>query len=181
MFSYYGSSRLGVLQKDVLRNFLKFTRKACNFIKKRDSGTGVFLWILLNFKNTCFTELLRTTVSRFPDLSENLKFSSQQTINSSLYPFAANFTFLYHLKTSKNLAFTVNRNWTFNTNYLQCFTNKYISRNSFYHSHKKQKDSLETWAVFSWILLLTWNFGGGRSDSASIFFKIASASWLWCY
>ena len=42
---------------------------------------------------------------------------------------------------------------------------------NFYHSHKKRKDSLETRAVFSWILVLTWNFGGGRSDSASTFFK----------
>ena len=48
------------------------------------------------------------------------------------------------------------------------------------HIHKKRKDSLETRGAFSWILILTWNFGGGRSDSASTFFKIASASWFWC-
>ena len=30
---------------------------------KRDSGTGVFLWIFKIFKNTFFTEHLRTTVS----------------------------------------------------------------------------------------------------------------------
>ena len=48
------------------------------------------------------------------------------------------------------------------------------------HSHKKQKDSLETQAACSWNLILTWNFGGGQGDSASAFFKIASASWLWC-
>ena len=46
------------------------------------------------------------------------------------------------------------------------------------HSHKKRKDSLETRAVFSWILILTWNFGGGRSASAS---TLASTSWFWCY
>ena len=46
------------------------------------------------------------------------------------------------------------------------------------HSHKKGKDSLETRAVFSWILILTWNFGGGRSASAS---TLASTSWFWCY
>ena len=53
----------------------------------------------------------------------------------------------------------------------------------FDHSHKKRKDSLETRAVFSWILILTWNFGGGRSNSASTFFtfQIASASCFWCY
>ena len=45
----------------------------------------------------------------------------------------------------------------------------------FLHSHKKRKDSLETRAVFSWISMLTWNFGGGPSDSASTFFKMASA------
>ena len=39
------------------------------------------------------------------------------------------------------------------------------------HSHKKRKDSLETWAACSWILILTWNFGGGRGDSASTFSK----------
>ena len=48
------------------------------------------------------------------------------------------------------------------------------------HGHKKRKDSLETWAAFSWILILTWSFGGGLSNSASTFFKIASASWFWC-
>ena len=47
-----------------------------------------------------------------------------------------------------------------------------------YHSHKKGKDSLETRAVFSWILILTWNFGGGRSGSAS---TLESASWFWLY
>ena len=43
------------------------------------------------------------------------------------------------------------------------------------HSHKKRKDSLETRAVFSCISVLTWNFVGGPSDSASTFFKMASA------
>ena len=47
------------------------------------------------------------------------------------------------------------------------------------HSHTKRKDSLETRAAFSWILILTWNFGGGPSDSASTFFKRASASYFW--
>ena len=52
---------------------------------------------------------------------------------------------------------------------------------NFDHSHKKRKDSLEARVVFRWILTLTWNFGGGRSDSASTFFKISSASCFWCY
>ena len=56
-----------------------------------------------------------------------------------------------------------------------------LPRQVLIHSHKKRKDSLETRAVFSWTLILTWNFGGGRGDSASTFFKIASASWFWCY
>ena len=42
------------------------------------------------------------------------------------------------------------------------------------HSHKKRKDSLETRGVFSRIPRLTWNFGGGPTDSASTFFKMAS-------
>ena len=44
------------------------------------------------------------------------------------------------------------------------------------NNYKKWKESLETRAVFSWILILTWNFGGDRSGSASTFFKIASTS-----
>ena len=46
-----------------------------------------------------------------------------------------------------------------------------------HHSHKKRNNSLETRAVFSSVLILTWNFGGGRSGSAS---TLASASSLWC-
>ena len=42
-------------------------------------------------------------------------------------------------------------------------------------SHKKRKDSLETRAIISWILTLTWNFGGGPSNSALTFFKMVSA------
>ena len=42
--------------------------------------------------------------------------------------------------------------------------------------HKKRKDSMETRTAFSWILKLTSTFGGSPSDSASSFFKIASAS-----
>ena len=45
------------------------------------------------------------------------------------------------------------------------------------HSHKKRKDSLETRVVFSAILILTWNFGGGWGGSAS---TLASKSWFWC-
>ena len=53
---------------------------------------------------------------------------------------------------------------------------------SYNHSHhQKRKDSLERQTVFSWILILTWNFGGGRSDSASTFFKKAGSSCFWCY
>ena len=33
---------------------------------------------------------------------------------------------------------------------------------------------LETQAVFSWILMLTWNFGGDPSYSTSTFLKMAS-------
>ena len=39
------------------------------------------------------------------------------------------------------------------------------------HSHKKRKDSLEIQAAFNWIFILTWNFGGGWSDSAFNFFE----------
>ena len=57
----------GVLQKKVFWNILEYSQEntcvgslfnkvaACNFIKE-DSITGVFLWILWNFKNICFEE-----------------------------------------------------------------------------------------------------------------------------
>ena len=51
----------------------------------------------------------------------------------------------------------------------------YFLCSDYFHSHKKRKESLETRAVFSWISMLTWNFGGGPSDFASTFFKMASA------
>ena len=37
--------------------------RACNFIKKKYSKTGVFLWILQFFRNICFEKYLRTAVS----------------------------------------------------------------------------------------------------------------------
>ena len=36
-------------------------------------------------------------------------------------------------------------------------------------------------AVFSWVLKLTWNFGGGSSDFASTFFKMGSADESFLY
>ena len=54
-------------KKGVLENFAKFTgkhlyqsqRSTCNFIKKRGSATGVFLWILRNFSEHLFIEDLQ--------------------------------------------------------------------------------------------------------------------------
>ena len=60
----------------------------------------------------------------------------------------------------------------------QGFTTQKPSPSQIPHSRKKRKDSLEKWVVFSWILILAWNFGGGRSGSAS---TLASAGWFWCY
>ena len=57
----------------------------------------------------------------------------------------------------------------------------YSRLNMSLHSHKKQKDSVERRAAFNCILILTWNFGHGQSNSASTVFKTASASWFWCY
>ena len=45
-------------------------------------------------------------------------------------------------------------------------------------SHKKRKDSPKVRTIFSSTLILTWTFEGDQSDSASTFFKIASASWF---
>ena len=47
--------------------------------------------------------------------------------------------------------------------------------------HTKQKGSLETRAMFSWILILTRSFGDGQGGSEPTFFKIANASCFWCY
>ena len=67
------SSHPGVfLKKGVLRNFAKFTgkylcqslflNKVATLFKKWDSGTDIFLWILIS-KNTFFTWHLWTTAS----------------------------------------------------------------------------------------------------------------------
>ena len=56
-----------------------------------------------------------------------------------------------------------------------------LSCNLLIHSHKKRNDSRETRAVFSWISMLPWNFGGGTSDSAPTFFKTASADGSFLY
>ena len=65
-------------KKGVLKDFAKFTEKhlclglfvlmklhgeICNFIKKRDSATGVFLWIYEIFKKILLTQHLRVTAS----------------------------------------------------------------------------------------------------------------------
>ena len=47
---------------------------SCSLIKKRDFNTGVFLWILQNFKNTSFTEHLRANAS----ISKLLQFLLQR-------------------------------------------------------------------------------------------------------
>ena len=49
--------------------------KACNFIKKRDFSTGVFLWIFQNFWNTFF---YRTTVVAAFELCFSVRKNSQQ-------------------------------------------------------------------------------------------------------
>ena len=67
--TFRSSHRRCSVRNCVLRNFVKFTGKhlrqglsfnkvagltqTCNFIKK-DSGTGIFLWILRNFKQHLF-------------------------------------------------------------------------------------------------------------------------------
>ena len=42
------------IKEAVFKNFTKFWPEACNSIKKRDYGTGVFLWILWNFQEHLF-------------------------------------------------------------------------------------------------------------------------------
>ena len=68
------------MKESVLKNFAKFTGKhqcqslffnkvaglrTATLFKKKNSSTGVFLWILQNLSKASATELLRTTVSDF--------------------------------------------------------------------------------------------------------------------
>ena len=45
--------------------------------------------------------------------------------------------------------------------------NESIRLNSCHHSHKKQKDGLETQVVFVDIFAWTWNIWGGRTENTS--------------
>ena len=42
------------IKEGILKNFVKFAGNACNFIKKIESGTGIFLKILLKFYEHLF-------------------------------------------------------------------------------------------------------------------------------
>ena len=54
--------------------------------------------------------------------------------------------------------------WTFGQQY---YKNESIHLNSWHHSHKKQRDGLETQVVFVDIFFWTWNNWGGRSENTS--------------
>ena len=83
--SYRGSHPNCSSKKEVLKNFAKFTGKylrwilflmklqarGLQFCWKRDSRTGVFLWILQNFMNTYFTEQTRATASSHKQVTIN--------------------------------------------------------------------------------------------------------------
>ena len=64
------SHRNSSIRKTVLTNFTKFTGKELcqnlflNKVKKKNSGTCVFLWILQIFDKTLFLEHLRATASK---------------------------------------------------------------------------------------------------------------------
>ena len=76
---YRSSHKRCSIKKGVLKNFAILTGKhlcwSLFLIKlqawrsatllKRDSSTGIFLWILWYFKNTCFKEHSRTAISEF--------------------------------------------------------------------------------------------------------------------
>ena len=47
----------------------------------------------------------------------------------------------------------------------QYYNNEGIHLNSWHHSHKKQKDSLETQVVFVDIFAWTWNIWGSHTES----------------
>ena len=51
---------------------------------------------------------------------------------------------------------------------------EHVNHVQIYYRYKKRKDSMETRAVLRWISILTWEFGGDPSDSASASFKMAS-------
>ena len=73
------------------------------------------------------------------------------------------FLCLYYLESILYHCVSKCRNWVKSLDPIHWDPNKI-------HSYKKQKDSLEAWAAFSWILILTWNLGGCRSDSVPTFF-----------
>ena len=63
--------------------------QACNFIKKGDYDTGVFMWFQRIFKNTFFSVHLQTTASEFTN--EN-KASENEVSNWWFYLF---WSFIY--------------------------------------------------------------------------------------
>ena len=72
-FLFRSSHRRCALKRDILKNFEKFKGKhMCQFqafrfatLSKRDSSTGVYVWIFRIYKNTFLTKYLSATASVF--------------------------------------------------------------------------------------------------------------------
>ena len=191
-----GSSLPNVFcEKSVLRNFANFTGKhLCQslFCNKVDKLLN-FWWTLS--KKRIWHRCLPVNFAKFPRtffLIEHLRWLLLNSDNMLIFlylkpTFHVNINLTCsrytlhilhghpsgtHLLILKLIALTVS------VCFISLGMKSHISGPRLDRSHKKRKDSLETRVAFSWILILTWNFGGGRSGSASTF---ASASWLWCY
>ena len=69
---------------------------------------------------------------------------------------------MYLFKFFENISFILNF-WPAK----EYYKNESIDRNSWYHCHKKQKDSLKTHLVFVDIFTWTWNIWGSQTESTS--------------
>ena len=69
---------------------------------------------------------------------------------------------MYLFKFFENISFILNF-WPAK----EYYKNESIDRNSWYHYHKKQKDSLKTHLVFVDIFTWTWNIWGSQTESTS--------------
>ena len=146
------SSRLEVLyKKRVLKNFAKFTGKhlcqslpeaeACNFIKKRDSETGVFLWILQNFWEHLFLQntsgdCFCTSPQKHPQIDFNTENSLKKTNLGLIIRLLKYFTYTtFSAKLTFSATLSQVKQWKY------CY--KKIRRNTNLCSHLQQVSNVD--------------------------------------
>ena len=151
----------------------------------RSRDRHVFMWQSLEIVNVFTTLALKQVFWKTKTFYEKLKYrflAEVSVIKSAKFPYQSPLL-KANVKKNRNREYRMDTGvWTYHkersfaTNCFIFLEILFEYKNRFNYSHQKRKDSLETRAVCSWILILTWNFGGERSDSASTFFKVASAS-----